>query len=174
MKKNMLILAFVALIAGGANAGFIDARTAPASGTGRGNDAAAEVSGSRHQSAGSATQADVTTRDSSGKVGAETTQIVHGKRNLVLQPGMRLSHAIREWLQPQAIRLSWEAQGSAPGLIRDFEVETPWMSSTTDLEGVLTEVLGSFGFTAELIRSAGASAGTAEVVVVRNATTIRP
>lgn len=176
MKKNMLICAVLVLMGGGAHAGFIDARGSSTSGVPHGNEPeTTKKQEPQSVEAAKPRNAEPPSGASVEKVEVlERTQIVQPKRNLVLQPGIRLSHAIREWLQSQSIRLSWEAQGTAPGLVRDFEVEAPWMSSSTDLEGVLTEVLGSFGFTAELIRSAVAAAGTAEMVVVRNATTIRP
>lgn len=89
---------------------------------------------------------------------------------LSLRPGMRLSHSIRDWLSERAIPLSWQAQGSANGLVRDFEIESAWSSSTNGLEQSLTEVLGPFGLEANLVRKEGFPEGGADKVIVRNAT----
>ena len=93
---------------------------------------------------------------------------------LVLLPGSRLSHSIRDWLAGRSIKLSWEAQGKTPGLVRDFEVESQWTSRSADLEASLTEVLSPFGLTAEILRAPGAPAGTAEMVMIRNGAAPRP
>lgn len=82
---------------------------------------------------------------------------------LSLNAGQRLSTTLRSWLQDRGMSLSWEAQGSMPGRMRDVSLTRDWVSSTTDLARTLAEALAPFGLSADIVQSS-------QTVVVRNST----
>lgn len=82
---------------------------------------------------------------------------------LRLLMGQRLSTTLRSWLQDRGMSLSWEAQGSMPGRMRDVSLTRDWVSSSTDLARTLAEALAPFGLSADIVQSS-------QTVVVRNST----
>lgn len=187
MYKKILTFSLLALVASGACAGFIDAREQEPAANRPGASAAdlpspASIAGAPASAGvspaapaiGGGQNAEILREAPQGGVPMAMKMRPIDHKPLVLLPGSRLSHSIRDWLGGRSIKLSWEAQGKTPGQIRDFEIESHWTSRGGELEASLTEVLSSFGLTAEILRAPGAPAGTAEMVMVRNGAAPRP
>lgn len=90
-----------------------------------------------------------------------------------VKPGQRLSKVLSEWLKKQDVNISWEAQGTLPGRIRDVEIESTWVSQSKKIDETLEQILKPFGFVAEIVQPSEGMQQTT-LVVVRNATGNRP
>lgn len=72
-------------------------------------------------------------------------EMVQGLTPFTAESGASLKNSLGDWLQANGWRLSWRAEGSSPGRVRDFRLSEPVSISTSSIPNLLNQLLPGRG-----------------------------